>query len=62
MTENEDGTVDLTLETVIAPEQRRFVLGSGDLREVLFRVRECLRDFRINPPGVPRRGLVRFTP
>jgi predicted DNA-binding transcriptional regulator YafY len=35
MTENEDGTVELTLKTVIAPELKRFVLGSGNEVEVL---------------------------
>jgi predicted DNA-binding transcriptional regulator YafY len=33
--QNEDGTVDLTLKTVIAPELKRFVLGSGSEAEVL---------------------------
>jgi predicted DNA-binding transcriptional regulator YafY len=35
MCQNEDGTVDLTLKTVIAPELKRFVLGSGSEAEVL---------------------------
>lgn len=35
MTENKDGTVDLALETVIAPELRRFVLGSGSGVDIL---------------------------
>jgi predicted DNA-binding transcriptional regulator YafY len=35
MFENADGTVDLTLKTVIAPELKRFVLGNGSEADVL---------------------------
>jgi predicted DNA-binding transcriptional regulator YafY len=35
MIQNEDATVDLTLKTVIAPELKRFVLGSGSEVDVV---------------------------
>ena len=51
MTENEDGTVDLTLKTVFAPELRRFVLGSGSEVEILepadFREEMCAEASRM---------------